>query len=316
MNHYRSDRRSFLQQSLTGAAAATCLGQSFSAHAADKPAREKLPVAGVCTVFRKNSHADVILTKILKGYDHEGGPGPDLKLVSIYLDQTPANDIGRELAKEHGVHIASTIEEALTLGGKELAVRGVLNIGEHGDYPSTPDTKQHMYPRRRLFDGVVETFRRCNKVVPLFNDKHLAYNWADAKHMYDTARELKIPFMAGSSVPVGHREPALSLPMGCQIEDAMGVGYGGLESYGFHAIEGLQCMVERRKGAETGVISVQAVSGDAIWEAERQGLWSRKLLEAALTRQPKLKPGKLEQLMRPGAAFYLIQYRDGFRAAV
>lgn len=315
MNHdHAAGRRLFLKQSLAAVAATT--GWSATRAAEEKPVREKLPVAGICTVYRKNSHADVILTKILQGYDHQGGPGPDLKLASIYLDQTPANEIGRALAKEHGVHIASTIEEALTLGGQEIAVRGVLNIGEHGDYPYTPDTKQHMYPRRRLFDGVAEAFRRYGKVAPLFSDKHLAYNWADAKHMYDTARELKIPFMAGSSIPVGRRQPELSLPLGCRIEEAIAVGYGGLESYGFHAVEGLQCMVERRQGGETGVASVRSVSGDAIWEAERQGLWSRKLLEAALARQPKLKPGPLEKLIRPTAAFYLIEYRDGFRATV
>ena len=182
------------------------------------------PVAGIATVYRKNSHADVILGKILEGYDQQGGRGPDLKLASLYLDQTPANDLGRELARKHGVHLATTIEEALTLGGDKLAVRGVLNIGEHGDYPETPDTKQRMYPRRRFFDEVAAAFRKHQQVVPLFSDKHLAYNWADAKHMYDTARAMQIPFMAGSSVPVGWRVPALSLPQDCRIEERRGGG--------------------------------------------------------------------------------------------
>jgi hypothetical protein len=46
----------------------------------------------------------------------------------------------------------------------------------------------------------------------------------------------------------------------------------------------MQCLMERRKGGETGVRSVRSVQGDAIWEAEKQGLWSRSLFDAALER--------------------------------
>src|SRR5207249_1234862 len=154
--------------------------------------------------------------------------------------------------------LARTIEEAITLGGDGVAVAGVLSIGEHGDYPYTKDTKQHQYPRRRFFDEIAAAFRKYRRVVPVFNDKHLAYAWRDAKAMYDKARDLKIPFLAGSSLPVAWRSPALTLPKGCKLTAALATGYGGLESYGFHALETLQCMVERRKGGETGVESVQA----------------------------------------------------------
>src|SRR5262249_29858259 len=160
------------------------------------------------------------------------------------------------------------------LGGDRVAVAGVLSIGEHGEYPFTKDTKQHQYPRRRFFDAIAETFRKCKQVVPVFNDKHLAYAWRDAKAMYDTARHLKIPFLAGSSVPVAWRSPALTLKKGSVLTGAMALGYGGLESYGFHALEGLQCMVERRKGGETGVEQVQAVTGDAVAAALKEKRWS------------------------------------------
>src|SRR6516165_4937630 len=93
------------------------------------------PVAAVATIYTKHSHADVILGKILEGYLHDGKDGPNLKLVSLYIDQFPDGDMSRDLAKKHKFTIYETIEGALTLGGKDLAVDGVLCIGEHGIYP-------------------------------------------------------------------------------------------------------------------------------------------------------------------------------------
>jgi len=304
-------RRQFLGQS-AGLLGGTMLG--LPALAAPQR-REPLPVAAIVTEYRRNSHADVILGKILNGYDQAGGPGPNLRLVSLFTDQTPASDMSRELARKHGFRIAKSIDEALTLGSDKLAVAGVLSIGEHGNYPYTKDTHQHMYPRRRFFDAIVDTFRKQQRVVPVFNDKHLAYAWRDARHMYDTAREMKFPLLAGSSVPVAWRSPELALPMGCNLTEAIALGYGGLESYGFHAIEGLQCMVERRKGGERGVASVQAVSGAEIQAAEKAGRWSRELFDAAVAATPVPPRGRPKEFAK-NAVFYLIEYRDGFRATV
>jgi hypothetical protein len=308
---HTSSRREFLVQS------AALLGAACPTHHANagQAQRERLPVAAIVTEYRQNSHADVIVGKILQGYDQAGGAGPDLRLVSLYTDQTPATDMSRDLAKRYNFRIAKTIEEALTLGGDKLAVAGVISIGEHGNYPSTKDTNQHMYPRRRFFDAIAAVFRKHRRVVPLFSDKHLAYTWADAKHMVDTARELRIPFLAGSSVPVAWRTPALILTRGCQLTEALALGYGGTESYGFHALEGLQCMVERRRGGETGVVSVQAVRGEEIGRAEKAGRWSRELFDAAVAVSPAPPKGRPKELAK-NAVFYLIEYRDGLRAAV
>src|SRR5437588_4511641 len=96
---------------------------------------EPKKTAAVVTEYRHNSHADVIVGKVLQGYDQRGGPGPNLKLVSLYVDQFPEGDLSRGLAKKHGFTIYDTIEGALTLGGDRLAVDAVLCIGEHGKYP-------------------------------------------------------------------------------------------------------------------------------------------------------------------------------------
>ncbi len=283
--------------------------------AAQPERRERLPVAAIVTEYRTNSHADVIVGKILEGFDQDGGAGPALRLAALYTDQVPKNDLSRELAKKHGFRIARTIEEAITLGGDKIAVSGVLSIGEHGDYPYTKETRQHMYPRRRFFDAIADVFRKHKRAVPVFSDKHLAYAWRDAKHMYDTARDLSIPFLAGSSLPVAWRTPELNLPMRCELTDAMALGYGGLESYGFHALETLQCMVERRRGGETGVTSVQAVTGDGIAAALKDRRWSRELLDAAAATTPMPPRGRPKELAK-NATFFLIEYRDGLKACV
>lgn len=311
-------RRRFLHTSLGSTGLLLGSGMLGRVLAADEKPRAKLPVAGVVTVYRKNSHADVIIGKILEGWAQDGGLGPDLKLASLYVDQIEKNDLSEPLSKKHGFVIAKTIREAITLGTDSIAVAGVLAIGEHGNYPHVPETEQTMYPRRRFFDEIAATFKQCGKVVPVFNDKHLSYSWSDAKHMYDTARELHIPFMAGSSVPVAWRAPSATIPIGSEVTETMALGYGGLEAYGFHSLESMQCLMERRKGGETGVRSVQAVKGDGIWQAEKEGRWSRALFDAVVEASPTpyngTRPRPKE--MAKDAVFYLIDYRDGTEATI
>jgi hypothetical protein len=278
---------------------------------------EPKKVAAVVTEYRKWSHADVIVGKILEGYHHDGKAGPDLKLVSLYVDQFPDKDLGRDLAKKHHFTIYETIEEALTLGGKELAVEGVLCVGEHGKYP-TNAKGQILYPRRRFFEEVTKTFAKCKKSVPVFNDKHLAASWEDARWMYDRSRELFFPFLAGSSVPLTWRKPPLQLPKDCVVAEATGIGYGPFEGYGFHALEGLQCMLERRKGGETGVKAVTCLRGEEMWKALDRGDWSKACLEAALPLVPAHAQGDYRAVTAKteDAGLFLIEYRDGLKAAL
>lgn len=281
------------------------------------PVMAKKKVAGITTVYTRHAHADVLLTKILEGYNLDGGAGPNLEIVGVYVDQFPANDMSRELAKKHGFRIFDSIADAVTLGTGRLAVDGVLCIGEHGKYP-TNAKGQILYPRRRFFEEVCKVFAATGRSVPVFNDKHLAATWDDARWMYDRARELFIPFMAGSSVPVTWRRPPLKLPMGCDLLDAVQIGYGPFEGYGFHALEGLQCMVERRRGGEVGVQAVRCVQGDEIWKLMDQGVWSKALWEAAAQRVPAHAMGDYRALVAKtkDAGLFLIEYLDGFKAAV
>jgi hypothetical protein len=257
----------------------------------------------------------VILTKFMKGIPtDEGLRAPRVELASLYLDQIDARDIGQSLAWRHHVPIYQSIRAALTLGGTELAVDGVLLIGEHGDYP-LDEQGRHLYPRRAFFEQIAGVFASTGRSVPLFNDKHLAAHWADARWVYDRAQELGVPLLAGSSLPLCWRSPYLEYGLDTPVEAALSVGYGGIESYGFHALETLQCMVERRSGGETGVAAVQCLEGGAVWEAGGQGLWCRELAEAACAAIQQKPDGPMESHCVEPAVF-LIEYRDGLRAAV
>ncbi len=135
--------------------------------------------------------------------------------------------------------------------------------------------------------------------------------------------------LAGSSLPVTWRLPAIDLPAGCDIDEALMVGVGGSDPMDFHALEGLQCMVERRRGGETGVRAVQLIEGDAVWKAEDEGRYSKALLTAALSRsdtplgmtvtdgrtQDLVGTGELRNLVKNPAA-YFIEYRDGLKATM
>jgi hypothetical protein len=278
---------------------------------------EPKKVAAVVTEYRHWSHADVIVGKILEGYNYDGKDHPKLRLVSLYADQSPEKDMARDLSKKYGFPIYDSIAKTLTLGGPSLAVDGVLCVGEHGKYP-TNARGQILYPRRRFFEEVCKVFVASKKSVPVFNDKHLSAEWKDAKWMYDRARELHVPLLAGSSIPLTWRRPELKLPKESELTEAVAVGYGPFEGYGFHALEGLQCMVERRKGGETGVKAVQCLQGDEMWKAMDAGRWSKKLLEAAMERVPAHAKGDYREptAKTKDAGVFLIEYRDGFRAAV
>jgi len=74
-------------------------------------------------------------------------------------------------------------------------------------------------------------------------------------------------------------------------------------------------MVERRKGGEVGVESVQCLEGEDVWQAADEGIWSRELAEAACEPMEKKADSSMEEQCQSPAAF-LIEYRDGFKAAV
>ncbi|MBI4910152.1 MAG: hypothetical protein HY820_41425 [Acidobacteria bacterium] len=275
----------------------------------------KKRIACLSSTYHVRSHSDNFITRFLEGYwIGDRYYEPPFTVASLWMDQVHPADIGNRLAAAYNVRVSSSIEDALTLGSGKLAVDGVVLVCEHGNYPHNVKLQQ-LYPRYEFFEQVVRVFRSSGRSVPVFNDKHLSYDWKKARQMYDWSKELKFPFMAGSSVPVTFRRPEVDPPLGIRMESALAVGGGWVADGGiFHILETLQAFVERRKGGETGVRAVRMMTGDAVWKAADAGQWDRALLDAALSRGQRVKPGRPEDTKN--AVLGLVEYRDGFQAAV
>jgi hypothetical protein len=314
--------------SMTAGLAGTAIARGSES---TQPARPR--IAAIVTEYRKKDHGQGIVDRFLEGYGWGGKHHlPRVDVVSLYVDQKREGDLSQERASRHpSLKVFPTIAEALTRGEKSLSVDGVMVIGEQGRYPRN-EKGQMLYPRYEFFQQVVDVFKQSGRIVPVFNDKHLSWKWDWAKAMVDTSRAMGFPLMAGSSLPVTWRIPSVDVPWGAEVEEAVCIGYGGIDSYDFHGLETLQCMVERRRGGETGVAAVKALTGDAVWKAlKRQGAagdgCSKDLFDACLCRSFKLTSprhgyghvfpelGELPTLASH-PVMYRIEYADGLKTTL
>jgi hypothetical protein len=338
-----STRRRFLES--TGLSAALgAMGTTPGSACAPDPGRAtestagaRPKVAALATVYHYLSHAYHIVGRFIDGfmvYDGNGLHKPSFEIASLFIEQTPPRtDLGRAKARKHGIRLSPTIADALTLGTGKLAVDAVLLIAEHGDYPFNHKL-QKLYPRGRFFREVLEVFHASGRAAPVFIDKHLSFDRVEARVMVEAAASAKVPLMAGSSLPVTWRLPPIEIPLGRKFKDVLVVSRGDLEIFGFHALETLQCMAERRdKGGKTqGVAAVTCLEGDAVWEGEKRRFWSWTLLEHALGRSHTRNVGDIKQNTRdfmpppapghdaltkfPHPVAFLVEYADGLRATV
>ena len=334
-----STRRDFLKRVATGVLAAPAIGTAL----VREPARRKR-LAIVTTEWRFGSHAWHMGERFLVGYPSGGGwHHPPLDVVSAYVDQFPEGDLSRQRAKEFGFMICPTVAEALRCGGKKLAVDAVLIIGEHGNYPKN-EWGQTQYPRYEFFKQVVEVFRQDGRTAPVFNDKHLSWKWDWAFEMVKLSRAMRFPFLAGSSLPVTWRMPSIEMPYGASLQEIMCVAMGSVDSYDFHALEVIQCMAERRRGGETGVVALKALRGETVWrllslspsDAEKVGVKGAssspagqsdpKLFEACLSRSQTLTQpptgshrypthSQIREFVKEPVA-YRFEYADGLKATM
>ena len=257
-------------------------GASLGVAADSPPAKPLKRVAAINTVYRLRSHAYHIAGRFVFGYSREGfHHQPAFKLVRMFNDQYPADDMSRDLGA--GRHRIDQ-DRCRALGGPDkLDVDAVLLIGEHGDYP-TNEFGQILYPRFELFSQIVDVFRRSGRSVPVFNDKHLCTTMP-RQRKWSAGRELKFGFMAGSSLPVTWRRPELEPPLGTPFTEGLCCYGGSVEPYLFHGLETLQCCSSAPRWRNWYQIG-RGAHGTRGLEGWRRRRWSWKLLRAALSRCP------------------------------
>src|SRR5436305_12177400 len=110
-------RRTFLAAAGAGAAlpARALFGAPVGA--------EHKKLAIITTEWRYRSHAWHMGERFLVGYPIQGKwHRPPFDVVSVYVDQTPKNDLSRRRAAEFGFKLHPTIADALRGGGERLAV--------------------------------------------------------------------------------------------------------------------------------------------------------------------------------------------------
>ena len=259
------------------------------------------------------SHADWIVNKLIDGYWWKGAyTGSQVEVVSVYINQLDTSLLGQKVCKAKNIPIYKTVGEAVTLGGNELAVDGVVIVCEHGNYPT--DLKGHwLLPRWWIYQQVIKVFEQSQRSVPVFNDKHFSYNWDDAKWMFDKSRELNFPLSGGSSIPLYYRKPEIEIAIDTPIKNSIVVGDAADEGAFFHCADVLQAFHDRRKGGETGVHSVQSIRGPEAWKWVERTPWAGDLLEA-VRKNFDLQPGSFQSGRQSNLCF--VEYNDGTKGAV
>jgi len=344
-------RRRFVASSALSTATLAYPQLLRAAAPSDRPIR--LAILG--STYKLGSRLQTIADRFLVGYPCEGEWHiPHVQVVSLYVDArarrmasappdylrflsgasapTPrppaeeaSDDLSHSRSQQFGFRLCNNIQQALRDGGNRLAVDAVLTIVEQDDYPLN-HKGQALLPTYDFFQQCAQVFTSEGRAVPYFNYGSLSFNFDEADEMVKTAKKLRMPLLAGSSMPVTWRLPDIDLPLGATVTEAVMVGAGTLD---FDALEAMQAMLERRKGGETGVKAVQLLEGDDVWDAARSGRWSHDLLTSALSRsdtplgltlldgrtQNLAAPGVLPQLVKDPTAF-CIEYADGTRATL
>lgn len=272
-------------------------------------ANSKPKIAAIITEYRYNSHAEVIVGRLLGRMGYE----PQIEVATLYMDQFPDNDMSREEAAYAGIPICPTIKETIITAHRDR-LDGVLIIGEHGVYP-VHSNGQKKYPRRRFLEETLNVLDEINVRVPIFSDKHLSWNIDDALWMYNALNDRSIPFMGGSSIPHVPLVPELDRSSLQNPQQILAVSFGGTEDYGFHAWETVQYLAEKRIGGESGVKSVRAIQGEQVWDEMDQGLWPEPLMHLALATYSNPKEGHPRTRIN-NPVLMTVEYLDGLTGYV
>jgi hypothetical protein len=277
------------------------------------PAPKPLRLAILASNYQLHSEAQKLGDRFLAGYPIGGAwHEPGVKVVSLFAR---SGDLAESRAAKFGFRIFPTISETLCAGGSEPACDAILLFPDDAD--------------EDMFEQSLQLFARSGRTAPIFYSGPLSTSFKQAQTRVSSAAKLGFPLMAGSWLPVTNRLPAIDLPFGAPLEEALLVAGGNFPRMDFHGLEAIQSIVERRRGGESGIAAVQYLTGSQVWDAAQAGLWSHSLLSAALSRsdtplglslqdsrpQDLSAAGLLPSLV-PNPVAYVLEYRDGLRATL
>ena len=339
----RFTRRRFLERTGTAAGLAagiTGLTGDVARSAQAAPAAGRRPkVAALATVYSYLSHAYHIVGRFIDGfpvYDGHGLHKPAFEIASLFIEQTPASD-------RPGPGQGAPARDPPEPDDRRCPHAGHRQTGRRRgalDRRARRLSLQREAPkalsaRRGFFARCSRSSRRRAGRSP--SSSTSTSRTADPKRseMVEQARSLKVPLMAGSSLPVTWRLPALEIPLGRQFKDVRrGLARRPRDLWFPLArntpVHGRAAAI--RAARPQGVAAVTCLEGDAVWAGRRQG---RLVVVAARARpgpQPhgesrrhQAKHARLHAAGRPrprcpdqvqASGRFIVEYVDGLRATV
>lgn len=287
-------------------------------------------IAIIATEWAFESLTQQVGDAFLMGYPYEGKwRQPRARVRSVYVEKNPSSPLIRQRSDEYGMVLYPTISETLRCGKSSIGVDAVLVLADSGSKPRLTQSDREMCDRYRYFQQIVKTFHEEQTALPLYFSHFLSDYFKESEIILNTSHKIGSPLMTGSTTPLTWRMPECDLPYGRAVKESVVVTGRDSEAAEFEALEAMQGMLERRRGGETGVRSVQLLKGDPVWQAASEGRWSQTLLEAALSRSDKLlgitlKDARPQDLVNSGVLpeivdhprAYIIEYIDGLKATL
>ena len=260
--------------------------------------REAKKVAAIVTEYRHHSHADVIIGKLIEGYNYDGGAGPNLKLVSMYVDQFPPKDMSRPLAKKYGFRLYDSIA-----GRRSPSAARTWPWTASCASPSTasirPMTGADALPAQTLLRGRMQGLREEQEVGARLQrqapGRHLGRRQMDVRPLRRVVRARAGRLLHPVDLAPARAEAAQKHAPGRSRQS----GYGPTEGYGFHSLEGLQCLASCARAAKgrqgRAICEGEEMWKASIWDAGRRRCSMRRcklVMAHAKGEVPASRPGK------------------------
>ncbi|MSU62507.1 MAG: hypothetical protein EXS31_08935 [Pedosphaera sp.] len=261
--------------------------------------------------FALQTPSQQLLDRFLIGYPRNGEfHRLDGCAVSVYLPNDERNVELDRRVKDFGLHREQNLSAATSNADAVL----LLPKGSG----AMPDD---------LF--LRETLENVPRGCCCFTYGAMSSSLAEARKTTALASARKCPFVGGTSLPVAWRLPQLEIPIGTALKEALIVVQGNSPAAELDGLEGLLPLLQRRRGGESGVRRVRLLNASEIWRAGKEGLWSERLLSAAISRSDTpqgdpVKDGRTQDLVGLGLVpklaraprGWIIEHFDGLRSAI